>query len=105
MILNIDNVHGILAALPCTDFAASGARWWEGKDAEGKTDLSVELAYQTLEIIEHLKPAWWVIENPVGRLDRLVLELKEFGPQYFDPCDFGDPYTKKQACGESIIKE
>ncbi len=27
-----DNVYGILAAPPCTDFAASGARWWLRKD-------------------------------------------------------------------------
>ncbi len=24
-------VRGVLAAPPCTDFAGSGARWWEGK--------------------------------------------------------------------------
>ena len=26
-----ENVHGILAAPPCTEFAGSGARWWAGK--------------------------------------------------------------------------
>jgi hypothetical protein len=25
-------VHGILAAVPCTEFASSGARWWKAKD-------------------------------------------------------------------------
>ncbi|MCA9178635.1 MAG: DNA cytosine methyltransferase [Planctomycetales bacterium] len=89
------DVWGILAAVPCTDFAASGARWFAAKDADGSTDASVALARHTLAIIEFLRPAWWVIENPVGRLPSLVPDLKEFGPWYFQPCDFGDPYTKK----------
>lgn len=89
------NVWGVLAAVPCTDFAVSGARWFEEKDADGRTAASVELAEQTLRIIEFIKPAWWAIENPVGRLPRLVPALREFGPWYFQPCDFGDPYTKK----------
>jgi hypothetical protein len=25
-------VHGIITAVPCTDFAGSGARWWEEKE-------------------------------------------------------------------------
>lgn len=38
---------------------------------------------------------WWALENPVGRLKRL--RYKELGEPrlIFDPCDFGDPYTKK----------
>ena len=33
-------------------------------------------------------------ENPVGRLPRLVPELGK-PRMYFNPCDYGDPYTKK----------
>lgn len=88
-------VDGILAALPCTDFAVSGARWWKEKDAAGQTEDSIHLAYQTLRAVEFLQPDWWVLENPVGRLPRLVPELQPLGPWYFQPCDFGDPYTKK----------
>ena len=25
------NIHGILSAPPCTEFASSGARWWKDK--------------------------------------------------------------------------
>lgn len=88
-------VDGILSAVPCTEFALSGARWWKQKDASGQTGDSVHLAYQTLRTVEFLQPDWWALENPVGRLPQLVPELQEFGPWYFQPCDFGDPYTKK----------
>ena len=92
---DLRDVWGVLAALPCTDFAVSGARWFAQKDADGRTAASIRLARQTLAIIEFLRPAWWVLENPVGRLNRLVPALSEFGPWYWQPWEFGDPWTKK----------
>jgi hypothetical protein len=88
-------VDGILAAPPCTDFAVSGAQYWPAKDKDGRTAKSVELVRQVLRIVEFCKPDWWAMENPVGRLNTLLPELAEYGPWYFQPCDYGDPYTKK----------
>lgn len=83
-------IHGVLAAPPCTHFAGSGARWWAEKgDAALLEGLSVVDA--CLRIIVAVKPAWWCLENPVGRLNRYL------GPSRmtFQPCDYGDPYTKR----------
>jgi len=83
-------VRGILAAPPCTEFASSGARWWEGKGDDALLDgLSVVDA--CLRIVYVTAPLWWALENPVGRLSRFL------GPSEcsFDPCDFGDPYVKR----------
>ena len=45
-------------------------------------------------IIRKVRPKFWALENPVGRLRRLRPELGD--PRLvFDPCDFGDPYTKR----------
>lgn len=88
-------VDGILAAPPCTDFAVSGAQYWPAKDKDGRTAKSVELVRQVLRCVEFCKPDWWAMENPVGRLNTLLPELAEYGPWYFQPCDYGDPYTKK----------
>lgn len=93
---NYGTVDGIIAALPCTDFAGSGARWWKDKDQSGQTARSIELAYQTLRIIDLCRPDFYAIENPVGRLHKLVPEMGK-PLMYFNPCDFGDPYTKKTA--------
>lgn len=92
---NYGTVDGILAALPCTDFAGSGARWWKGKDNDGRTRASLELLDQTMRIIDLCEPDFWVIENPVGRINRLVPEMAKYGPRYFQPYQYGDPYTKK----------
>jgi hypothetical protein len=91
---DLPEIHGVLAALPCTDFAVSGARWFKAKDADGRTAYSLMLLDRTLEIIDAVAPQWWAMENPVGRIARLRPELG--GPvMYFQPCDFGEPYTKK----------
>lgn len=68
-------VRGILMAPPCTDFSGSGARHWASKDADGRTDISVSIIEHCLLIKDILKPAWWVLENPVGRLMRLVKSI------------------------------
>ena len=90
----IDDVNGIIAAPPCTDFASSGAQYWKAKDADGRTEASLALIDKTLEIISWFPELdFWVIENPVGRLSKLRPQLGE--PWYFQPCWFGDAYTKK----------
>ena len=86
---------GILAAPPCTDFAGSGARWWKEKDSNGATEESLKLIHQTLDLIDFYKPDFWVLENPVGRLTKLVEDYTSMygrvdigSPQYFNPCDY-----------------
>lgn len=91
----IGPVHGVLAAVPCTDFTIAGNRWWKVKDADGRTDKSLALLDRTMEIIDWLEPRWWALENPVGRINQLRPEMAQHGPWYFQPCDYGDPYTKK----------
>lgn len=90
-----DLVGGILAAPPCTDFATSGAQYWRKKDSNGATAISVKLVKKILEVVMYFKPRFWVIENPVGRLNDLVPELKKHGPWYWQPFWFGDRWTKK----------
>lgn len=97
-------VHGVLAAPPCTEFAVSGARWWAEKDPALLAEaLSVFDA--CLRIVAQQRPAWWAIENPIGRLRRLRPALG--APRLtFDPCDFGDPWTKRtQLWGSFAVPE
>ena len=80
-------VDGVVASPPCTDFARSGATHWREKDHDGRTAESVHLVYQTLRTIDALRPDFWAIENPVGRIANLVPELGK--PRCsFDPCDY-----------------
>ena len=88
-----NDVHAILAASPCTDFAVSGARHFAAKDADGRTVASIRLVKKTLALIEHFKPAVWALENPVGRIENLT-GLPPWRLS-FDPNHLGDTYTKK----------
>ena len=67
----------IWASPPCTGFsvASLGHHWTGGKNAYiPATDtarLGIALAKKTLEIINHLKPKYYFIENPRGVLRKL----------------------------------
>lgn len=74
---------------PCTDVAVSGARWFQ--------DKGIGALIHTLRLFEvSVKLAEWcgapyLIENPVSTISTYWRK-----PDYsFDPCDYGDPYTKK----------
>lgn len=88
------SVRGILAAIPCTDFARSGAQFWPAKDADGRTARSVELAERVMDLIEYHAPRWWVVENPEGRIGELVPRIGLQRICTIQPKDYGDPYTK-----------
>ncbi len=84
--------YGILAAPPCTHFSGSGARYWKQKGNKALIEgLSVVDACLRRVVIN--KPEFWCLENPVGRLNRYIGKPV----MYFNPCDYGDPYTKKTA--------
>ena len=88
-----EGVHGVLAAPPCDHFSVSGAQYWPAKDADGRTAHALAVVDACLRIIDGARPAWWALENPIGRLRKLRALGKP--TLAFDPCDFGDPYTKR----------
>lgn len=86
-----EKVYGVLAAPPCDCFAASGAQYWKQKDTDGRTLEALSIVDACIRFIFIVDPVFWVLENPVGRLRYWI------GPprMYYNPCDYGDPYTKK----------
>lgn len=95
--LDKSRVIGIMAFPPCTHFTNSGAQYWKEKDEDGRTAENVKLVKKAMEIINYFEPDWWFLENPVGRIAKLVPELKNYGPFYFYPYEYGDPWKKKTA--------
>ena len=86
-------IRGLLLAPPCTEFAGSGARWWAEKEP-ALLESAVATVRAFLRLVDVLEPDWWALENPVGRLARVVPEL---GPHRYtwQPWYFGDPETKR----------
>jgi len=83
-------VWGVIAAPPCTVFAGSGAKW-RALRATSEVLEGLSIVDACLRFIYATKPEFWALENPVGWLKDYLGE-----PQlYFDPCDYGDPYTKR----------
>ncbi len=85
-----ENVYGILSAPPCTHLAVSGARWWKEKGEE-KLFEGLAIVDACMRIILISNPVFWCLENPVGRLVRYLGKPV----MYYNPCDYGDAYTKK----------
>ncbi len=85
-----ENIYGILAAPPCTHLAVSGARWWKQKGEKALLE-SLSVVDACLRVVYAHTPVFWCLENPIGRLIRYL----GHPARYFDPCDYGDPYTKK----------
>lgn len=84
---SILNVYGILASIPCTDFALSGAKHFHAKDNDGRTTYSNMLVDKTKEIIDNTKPVFWVIENPMSRIHSIHKWLGAVKHK-FNPCDY-----------------
>lgn len=94
-------VYGILAAPPCTQFSIAR------NDKTAKQARDMEKGMQVVEAC--LKIIWWAqykkfrkdeglkfwcLENPAsGYLKRFLGKPA----MVFEPCDYGDPYTKKTA--------
>lgn len=89
-----ENVDGIIAATPCTEFTKSCAQYWPQKDQDGRTQKAIQLVYQTLKLVDLFRPTdpeydgtfFWAVENPIGRIARLVPQLGD--AYYFDPFEF-----------------
>lgn len=85
-----EQVDAVLAAPPCTDLCIAGAESWERK-GDGALTAALEIVGACLRFAEAVKPKLWALENPAGRLTRYLGSPA----MWFDPCDFGDPWTKR----------
>ena len=74
---------------PCTHLAVSGARWFRRKGLRALAE-SIDIFGACVRLCEWTG-APWMVENPVS-----VISSHYRKPDHtFDPCDYGDPWTKK----------
>lgn len=92
----------VISFQPCTDTAVSGAKWFEGKRADGRQEKSIRFFYEIWKLSN-------CSENPVGILNGGEYIAKHFPILYAEmlaggfpfkpsqivqPYMFGDPFTK-----------
>ena len=84
-----ENVHGIIANPPCTEFSTARP---DGKARDPEEGFG--LVWECLRIINTAKPKWYYIENPAtGALKHYLGK-----PKYqYQPWWYGSPWTKKTA--------
>lgn len=101
-VVPIDQVHGILAAPPCTMFSFARTNAKRPRDLrEGmetvKACLNIIWACQEQEQATESKKtalAWWALENPYHGFLKTFISQPAFT---FDPWEFGDGYQKRTA--------
>jgi len=86
-----ENVYGILAAPPCTMFSLARTRVKAPRDFKEGMELVIACLNIIWECRYKNNLAFWALENPMGYL-RQFLGKPAFT---FDPCEFGDGYTKR----------
>jgi len=89
--LKIKDIYGILAAPVCTMFSFARTRAKMPRDFRKGMELVIACLNIIWECRYDHKLTFWCLENPMGYL-RQFLGKPVFT---FDPCDFGDLYTKK----------
>lgn len=89
-----ENVYGVLAAPPCTEFSC--AVNLHGKKLSAKRDFKkgLETVSACMRIILTCKPAFWALENPATGCLKMWLKNPTM---IFEPWEFGDNYQKKTA--------
>jgi hypothetical protein len=90
-VIPIKNVYGILAAPTCTHFSLARTTAKESRDF----NTAMLLVKSCLEIIWNCRAngnlKFWALENPMGYLRQFLGKP----PLTWQPCDYGEPYTKR----------
>tara|TARA_R100001530_G_scaffold112354_1_gene79402 strand:+ start:40 stop:633 length:594 start_codon:yes stop_codon:yes gene_type:complete len=94
------SVYGILAAPPCTHLANSGARHFKAKGDKALKE-GLALVDACLRIVYATQPAFWCMENPIGRLIHYIGKWQHI----FNPCDFAGYLSGAEAEAEQYTKK
>ena len=78
---------------PCQTFSLSGNSMYMGFPTKSKTYIGLALVYKCIELIQDLKPKYWIIENPRAGL-RSVWFMKPLQRTTVTYCQYGFNYMK-----------
>ena len=73
---------------PCQTFSLSGNSMFMGFPTGSKTYIGLALAYKCIELIQKLKPKYWIIENPRAGL-RNIWFMKPLPRTSVSYCQYG----------------
>jgi len=86
----------ILASPPCEGFSVMtiGRNWhYDGRPKTAKAALSLRIVEKTLDLIEQLKPAFFIIENPRAKLRKLPI-MQDYDRRTVTYCQYGEARMK-----------
>ena len=87
------NPDMIWCSPPCETFSLSGNSMYMGFPTKAKTYIGLALVYKCVELIQELKPKYWMIENPRAGL-RKVWFMKQLQRTTVTYCQYGGKNMK-----------
>ena len=97
LLVNRENVYGILAAPPCTKFTFADWRTpLRERSGLGEATALVRKCLDIIWEVQKRKPIWWALENPVGHLYKF-LGQPAFTFQGWEMAERGTGRTKRYA--------
>lgn len=78
---------------PCETFSLSGNSMYMGFPTKAKTYIGLALVYKCIELIQDIKPKYWMIENPRAGL-RSVWFMKPLQKTTVTYCQYGHKNMK-----------
>lgn len=101
------NPDFIWCSPPCETFSLSGNSMFMGFPTTSKTYIGLALAYKCIEVIQKLKPKFWVIENPraglrsvwfMKPLEKTTVSYCQYGGKNMKPTDIWNNFGFKGKC-------
>ena len=86
----------IWASPPCTTFSIASCFHHWNEDKTPKTEkckIGIKIIQKTIDIINQLRPKYWFIENPRGKLRKLDF-MQDFQRKTVTYCSYGDMRMK-----------
>lgn len=102
IVVRTDEIHGILAAPPCTMFSFARTKAKTPRDIKEGMECvraCLEIIWYCQSVVQDtnkktLPLKWWALENPYHGLLKNIIGRPAFT---FDPWEFGDGYQKRTA--------
>jgi hypothetical protein len=84
----------VLASPPCNCFSLMSVYvHWKGNKPDEKAQRAITVLKHTLDLIDELKPKFWVVENPVGMMRTLPF-MRVLHHRVVTQCQYGESRMK-----------
>ena len=92
----------IWASPPCTLFSVAAAHMYTEEERNQRFERGKAVAQRALEVVEYLKPKWYVFENPLSSAIWKIGLYDHLPKKKLSYCHYGFPYRKNTMLATNV---